>query len=614
MKSTPILLLILFVIINATKWTSPFSPPICETELKLLESVKNNDTAKLIEELRNLHDTNMMHLVNQRDENSMTSLMYAAKKGFTAISGYLLRYGADAKLKDENNKTALMYACQYGHDKIVEKLIKYVSHVQVNERDAFGYSSLMYALKEGHEKIVKLLLNRFRYRISLKPHELAELFRVTPVAREDLRDMLRDTKAKQDRVIKGFWILFGLIVCLSCGWSLYNKKKKQEIQYTFSEEFCTWTKEEHKANKHNVPKFAERITKEEFEQQAKEYTEQQVKQLQESEEYQEYMEKKNVSYHLRNILLALATINLIYSTYTTPVAPTTKVKLAELLQFLVQKGTLLIAYLNMPFLKEIGILHYASLGLVLSLFGFVMYKPLMLMFAFFALSAGSRILCEKALHIGEYLATTIELGSRNGIIFGLTTILVTFFIIYMLVKIFQKREGGFNILSATVLGVASVFTFSLTLAFWLSRFDLLISRIVMPYQIVVSIVYGILAGILFKRVISEQLQFIGIILGAMVGLFGSAYVVVILEKNVYFNKDVVMAVSSILGAAIGGIAIVKLERLIMITLSSLVGAILISGSVAFYEGVSISVLNMTLFSIFFQLRFTEVPTRKEKKE
>ncbi|XP_039292583.1 kinase D-interacting substrate of 220 kDa B [Nilaparvata lugens] len=97
-------------------------------------------------------------LVDDRDENGITALQFAALKGKLAICRELLNHGADVNLEDNDNWTALLCAAKEGHTEICEELLNHGANIE--QRDMGGWSSLMWATYKGHTSTVRLLLDR----------------------------------------------------------------------------------------------------------------------------------------------------------------------------------------------------------------------------------------------------------------------------------------------------------------------------------------------------------------------------------------------------------------------------------------------------------------------
>lgn len=83
--------------------------------------------------------------VNQVNERGESPLHIASKNGRFQLVDYLLKHGANIRLKDLYGRIALHYAVLNDHVYITEQLLKYTSNP--NEQDDFGFSPLHLALE-----------------------------------------------------------------------------------------------------------------------------------------------------------------------------------------------------------------------------------------------------------------------------------------------------------------------------------------------------------------------------------------------------------------------------------------------------------------------------------
>lgn len=111
---------------------------------------------------------------NERDQDTRSAIVYAARDGRTKIAQMLLAKGADPNartdyprrylslehrsphLSSDNQKTALMYAAQGGHTAIVEALV--AGGAKVNARAYYDETALMFAASEGRTATALRLL------------------------------------------------------------------------------------------------------------------------------------------------------------------------------------------------------------------------------------------------------------------------------------------------------------------------------------------------------------------------------------------------------------------------------------------------------------------------
>jgi uncharacterized protein len=100
-------------------------------------------------------------VVDQKDGERATALMYAAQSGHLAVVSVLLDYGADIKAKGSIEKnedsTALQYAAERGHADIVKELLQ--RGADPNVRNADGVSPLMRAAYSADVPTVTALLD-----------------------------------------------------------------------------------------------------------------------------------------------------------------------------------------------------------------------------------------------------------------------------------------------------------------------------------------------------------------------------------------------------------------------------------------------------------------------
>ncbi|NWH87099.1 ANRA2 protein, partial [Aegithalos caudatus] len=96
------------------------------------------------------------NLINHKDEEGFTPLMWAAAHGQIAVVEFLLQNGADPQILGKGRESALSLACSKGYTDIVKMLLD--CGVDVNEYDWNGGTPLLYAVHGNHVKCVKILL------------------------------------------------------------------------------------------------------------------------------------------------------------------------------------------------------------------------------------------------------------------------------------------------------------------------------------------------------------------------------------------------------------------------------------------------------------------------
>ena len=98
--------------------------------------------------------------VNTRDDPEFletTPLIHAALKGSHAISGLLLKMGADPNITDTGQSSPLMFAAENNACKTIKTLLSYGA--DVNAKDECGAGALTIAILNGNEEAVRILLD-----------------------------------------------------------------------------------------------------------------------------------------------------------------------------------------------------------------------------------------------------------------------------------------------------------------------------------------------------------------------------------------------------------------------------------------------------------------------
>eukprot|EP00039_Didymoeca_costata_P018198 m.332536 g.332536 ORF g.332536 m.332536 type:complete len:773 (+) comp16959_c0_seq1:177-2495(+) len=117
----------------------------------IFEATKTGD----YELVKTMLDANK-DLVNKRDTDGATCLMYAAMRGHLAIAEILVDNGADVDVQDEKSLwTALMFATYYGHKSIARLLIDTGATISLQARNgctAFDIASII-----GDTEVVRLI-------------------------------------------------------------------------------------------------------------------------------------------------------------------------------------------------------------------------------------------------------------------------------------------------------------------------------------------------------------------------------------------------------------------------------------------------------------------------
>jgi len=118
------------------------------------EAVKNNDTAKVRELIKNNPD-----LVLSKDEDGFTPLHLAAANGYKGLVEFLLTTKAEVNAKDNAGSTPLHQAAtaEGEHTDLVEVLLAHKA--DVNAADKHGLTPLHYATLANNRGVVKALLD-----------------------------------------------------------------------------------------------------------------------------------------------------------------------------------------------------------------------------------------------------------------------------------------------------------------------------------------------------------------------------------------------------------------------------------------------------------------------
>jgi hypothetical protein len=97
-------------------------------------------------------------VVNYRDDNGWTALMFASRDGSHSIVDLLLRQGADPNLRNDKGETSLLLAAKYGHVNVVQELLG-LDDVDLDATDHGGRSAYTWALAANVMDTVELLKN-----------------------------------------------------------------------------------------------------------------------------------------------------------------------------------------------------------------------------------------------------------------------------------------------------------------------------------------------------------------------------------------------------------------------------------------------------------------------
>jgi ankyrin repeat protein len=94
---------------------------------------------------------------NAKNHEGMTPMMYAAHKGHTNVIRYLIRKGANARIRatPNNPTTAIHFAAEEGHVNAVRNLIK---HSNLQHQDGNGRSVLTIAAGLSNPRMMRMLI------------------------------------------------------------------------------------------------------------------------------------------------------------------------------------------------------------------------------------------------------------------------------------------------------------------------------------------------------------------------------------------------------------------------------------------------------------------------
>jgi ankyrin repeat protein len=126
----------------------------------ILFLISNKDKERDLEGLRSYFHSNQNINNYLNNEEQITPLMLAAKKGDLKLLEMLINNGADLDICDKNNRNALFHAINISVDntEIIKKLIS--NRIDVNNIETLqGHSPLTYAVDKNMKSIVSILLD-----------------------------------------------------------------------------------------------------------------------------------------------------------------------------------------------------------------------------------------------------------------------------------------------------------------------------------------------------------------------------------------------------------------------------------------------------------------------
>ncbi|KFM80762.1 Ankyrin repeat and SAM domain-containing protein 3, partial [Stegodyphus mimosarum] len=125
----------------------------CIMDLHTAASVGNDERIRDI-----IENTDNKSLINQKNKEGWTPLMYAASCANLKVILLLLEEGASTDVQNIQGQTALILASKCGSTDAVSLLIN--GGASVNDKDNNGRSSLFHAAAFGHRSVVHLLIEK----------------------------------------------------------------------------------------------------------------------------------------------------------------------------------------------------------------------------------------------------------------------------------------------------------------------------------------------------------------------------------------------------------------------------------------------------------------------
>ncbi|MCY4177285.1 MAG: ankyrin repeat domain-containing protein, partial [Endozoicomonadaceae bacterium] len=140
----------LLTTINPQKFSNMlFNGLLHENTVKALDQLTSMKMAKLLKQ----HGVD----INVRDDNSMTPLMWAAKKNNLGVFMLLVKLGAGINTRDYFNWTVLMQAVSRNQLAIVKLLVALCADINAKDRD--GKTVLMWSSVTGNPELLESLKN-----------------------------------------------------------------------------------------------------------------------------------------------------------------------------------------------------------------------------------------------------------------------------------------------------------------------------------------------------------------------------------------------------------------------------------------------------------------------
>jgi ankyrin repeat protein len=133
------------IVLVALAWSSP---AFCG---EIHDAAKGGDLEKVKALLKDNSD-----LVNSKDDNGNTPLLWAATKGHKNVAALLLASKAEVNVSDNGGETPLFAAAAFDHKDVAELLL--TNNARINAKDNRGLTPLHAAALAGHKDVAELLL------------------------------------------------------------------------------------------------------------------------------------------------------------------------------------------------------------------------------------------------------------------------------------------------------------------------------------------------------------------------------------------------------------------------------------------------------------------------
>jgi ankyrin repeat protein len=146
------------VMLFALAWSSGCAPTRSgsrETATSPASEIRDAARTGDLDKLKSLLKDNP-DLVSSKDNHNQTSLHWAAAKGQTDVTRFLLAQNADVNATAYNGETPLIFAAVNGHKDVVEMLL--ARKADVNAKGNSGETALEAAAINGHREVVEALL------------------------------------------------------------------------------------------------------------------------------------------------------------------------------------------------------------------------------------------------------------------------------------------------------------------------------------------------------------------------------------------------------------------------------------------------------------------------